>query len=85
MEQAKQKFEFVVLKKSYTYQDCTNCNGSGKLTRLYRKMEFVHDCPICRGEGRQRFAITEEVPLVEALIEIGCGVVSVDLLKTKSI
>lgn len=70
MKQAKQKSEFMVIKHSYTYQECLKCDGSGKIEFKHRKMIWIHDCPICKGEGRQRFTITEEVPLAEALHSI---------------
>lgn len=68
---AKQESEFVILKHSYTYGTCSKCEGSGKKTRSFRKMTFVEDCPVCSGEGRQRFKTTEEVPLAEALKDYG--------------
>ena len=70
MKKPNQKSELVVLKHSYTYDECYNCDSTGKIERKYRKMIWIHDCPICHGEGRQRFTITEEVPLAEALKEI---------------
>lgn len=62
--------EFVVVKKSYTYQRCAACEGEGKRTREFRKMRFVEDCPVCRGLGRKRFTISEEVPLLDAIKEL---------------
>ena len=68
--ESKQQSEFVVLKHSYTFVACSSCDGSGKKTRTFRKMTFIEDCPVCKGQGRKRLTTTEEVPLAEALKEI---------------
>lgn len=63
-------YDFVVVKKSFTYAECAKCEGTGTRKRTFRKMNFVEDCPDCKGEGRKRFAVTEEFPLSEALKEL---------------
>lgn len=60
-------FEFIVIKKTYTFAECSSCEGSGTKKRTFRKMVFVEDCPDCNGEGRKRFEKKEEFPLSEAL------------------
>ena len=66
----KRNYEFVVVKKSYTYATCPMCEGEGIKKRTFRKMTYVQDCPACEGEGRKRFTITEEFPLSEAIKEL---------------
>lgn len=61
-------FEFVVLKKTFTFATCASCDGTGVRKRTFRKMTFVEDCPACHGEGRKRFCHTSEVSLKEALL-----------------
>ena len=63
-------FEFVVIKKTYTFSTCSSCDGVGTKNRIFRKMVFVEDCPDCFGEARKRFSNTEEYPLIEALKEL---------------
>jgi DnaJ-class molecular chaperone len=63
-------YEFVVVKKVFTYATCAVCDGTGTKTRVFRKMKFVEDCPACNGEGRTRFVNSFEVPLKEALKEL---------------
>lgn len=65
-----ENYEFVVVKKSYTFATCASCEGTGVKKRTFRKMNFVEDCPECHGVGRQRFSINEEFPLSEALKEL---------------
>jgi len=70
MTERNQHSEFIILKRNYTFQLCTYCDGSGKHFRTFRKMNFVEDCPKCSGQGRIRLTTSEEVPLSEALKEI---------------
>lgn len=63
-------FEFIITKKTYTFAECSSCEGTGTKKRTFRKMTFVEDCPVCHGEGRIRFSKTEEYPLIKALEEI---------------
>lgn len=67
---SKAPYEFIVVKKTYTFTTCTSCEGEGIKRRTFRKMTFVEDCPACNGEGRKRFSKTEEFPLLEALKEL---------------
>lgn len=67
---SKDTYEFVVLKKTFTFAPCGSCDGTGKRTRTFRKTTFVEDCPDCHGEGRKRFVSSSEVPLKEALKEL---------------
>lgn len=62
--------EFIVVKKSYTYVPCHECDQTGKIIRRFRQMEFVKDCSTCKGEGRLKHSVSEEVPLIEALKEL---------------
>lgn len=63
-------YEFVILKKSYTFATCPSCGGFGKKSRTFRKMTYVEDCSECFGEGLKRFSKEEEFPLKEALKEL---------------
>ena len=63
-------FEFIVIKRTYTFANCSECNGKGIKKRSFRKMVFVEDCPECNGEGRTRFSSDEEYSLKKALEEI---------------
>lgn len=63
-------FEFVIIKKTFTYGTCSSCNGEGVKRRKFRSMVFVEDCPDCNGEGRIRFSRKEEYPLIKALEEL---------------
>lgn len=63
-------YEFVILKKSYTFATCAKCNGTGIKKRTFRKMCFVEDCSDCLGKGRKRFSVNEEFSLMEALKEL---------------
>lgn len=63
-------FEFVVIRKNFTFSTCPACEGTSIRKRTFRKMTFVEDCPVCHGEGRKRFTTNEEVPLAEALKSI---------------
>ena len=65
-----ENYEFVILKKSYTFATCASCDGSGVKKRTFRKMTFVEDCIECEGEGRKRFSVNEEFSLTEALKEL---------------
>lgn len=65
-----ENYEFVVVKKSFTYAICASCEGTGVKKRTFRKMTFVENCPGCKGEGRMKFVKTEEFPLSEALKEL---------------
>lgn len=67
---SKRQYEFVVVKKTFTFSECPKCEGTGIKKRTFRKMTFVEDCPECRGEGRKRFEVSEEFPLSEALKEL---------------
>ncbi len=69
MEDLKE-FEFIVVRKSYTFATCPACDGSGVKKRTFRKMVFVEDCHECFGEGRRRFSKEEEYSLSEALKEL---------------
>lgn len=71
MEGKTKNFEFVVLKKTFTYSICDKCGGSGKHYRSFRKMHFVENCDACEGEGRIKHTSTDEVPLQVALISLG--------------
>lgn len=68
--EAKQQYEFLVIKRSYTFYTCNHCSGSGELHRKFRQMTFVEDCPKCKGEGRVRHSVTEEYPFIEAIQEL---------------
>lgn len=63
-------FEFVVIKKTFTFAPCSVCDGTGTKSRTFRKMTFVEDCSTCNGEGHIRFVNSIEVPLKEALKEL---------------
>jgi len=63
-------YEFIVIKKTYTFATCSSCEGTGTKSRTFRKMTFIEDCPDCDGEGRKRFSKTEEFPLKKALKEL---------------
>ena len=83
-------FEFVVIKKTFTFATCTSCDGTGNKSRSFRKMTFVEDCPDCHGEGRRHFSASCEVPLREALKELQLEevkpvVVNFNELSTKNI
>jgi len=65
----KQSFEFAVLKKSFTFSTCSACEGTGVKKNPFRKMVWVTDCPVCSGSGRQRHTKTEEVPLLDVLLD----------------
>lgn len=64
------QYEFVVVKRSYTFATCPSCGGTGTKSRTFRKMTFVEDCSVCDGDGRKRYSRTEEFPLTEALKEL---------------
>lgn len=66
----KKTYEFIVVKKTYSYKTCSACLGTGKKIRTFRKMTFVENCPSCNGEGRKRFEQTEEYPLKDAIREL---------------
>lgn len=67
---SKRQYDFVVVKKTFTFAECAKCEGSGTKKRTFRKMTFVEDCPECKGEGRKRHEVSEEWPLSEALKEL---------------
>jgi hypothetical protein len=70
MTEEKQKSEFVVFKKWFTFRTCSKCAGTGREETPLRHLTFVKDCPACFGTGQLTFATTEEVPLAEALSEL---------------
>lgn len=62
--------DFVVIKKSFYYAQCSACNGTGQYERAFRSMHYVSNCTACYGTGRIKHSISEEVSLVDALRNI---------------
>jgi DnaJ-class molecular chaperone len=65
-----QEIDFIVIKRSYSYSTCHVCNGSGKLERHFRQMNYLYDCSKCNGTGRIKHAISEEYNLQDAINEL---------------
>ena len=62
--------EFMVIKHTYTFVKCSVCEGKAKTNRSFRKMNFVQDCPNCKGTGKEKLVHSIRVPLIKALEEL---------------
>lgn len=62
-------FEYAITKIINIPYTCPKCEGSGSISKSFRKTVFVHTCHVCGGEGRLFHTIRKEVPFLEELKE----------------
>jgi DnaJ-class molecular chaperone len=62
---------FKVIKETWAWIACQNCKGAGVKTSTFRGQKFTNTCSRCGGTRREKKVHRTEVPLVEALKELG--------------
>lgn len=62
---------YLVIVKEEFRKECFACGGTGKKNTTVSGRRFVHPCSYCGGTGYTVGNRTTEVPLVDALKEIG--------------
>jgi DnaJ-class molecular chaperone len=63
--------EFTVNKKIQSSYCCSACEGTGEKRREWRNKVLISKCDKCEGDGRILNTTNTEVPLIEALEEMG--------------
>lgn len=68
--------EFTVNMKVQRSYPCPQCDGTGQKRREFRNKIFITKCKKCHGEGRLINTVTTEIPLTEALDQMGFEIIN---------